>query len=46
MLHEYHVMYSVQYYPWSHITVVGLGTYFPQKWRSTSIWFLSYKNSH
>jgi hypothetical protein len=30
MLHEYHVIYSVNYYPWFHITVVGLGTYYPQ----------------
>jgi hypothetical protein len=29
MLHEYHVIYSVQYYPQFHVTVVGLGTYYP-----------------
>jgi hypothetical protein len=27
MLHEYHVMYSVQYYPRFHVAAVGLGTY-------------------
>jgi hypothetical protein len=26
MLHKYHVIYSVQYYLWFHVTVVGLGT--------------------
>jgi len=29
MLHEYHVIYSVQYYPCFHVTVVGLGMYYP-----------------
>jgi hypothetical protein len=29
MLHEYHVIYSVQYYPRLHIIAVGLGTYYP-----------------
>jgi len=29
MLHKYHVIYSVQYHPWFHITAVGLGTYYP-----------------
>jgi hypothetical protein len=29
MLHEYHVIYSVRYYPRFHLTVVGLGTYYP-----------------
>jgi hypothetical protein len=29
MLHEYHVIYSVWYYPRFHITMVGLGTYYP-----------------
>jgi hypothetical protein len=28
MLHEYHVIYSVQYYHWFHITAVGFGTYY------------------
>jgi hypothetical protein len=28
MLHEYHVIYSVQYYLRFHITAVGLGTYY------------------
>jgi hypothetical protein len=32
MLHEYHNIYGVQYYPWFHITVVGLGVYYPQIW--------------
>jgi hypothetical protein len=25
MLHKYYVIYSVWYYPWFHVTVVGLG---------------------
>jgi hypothetical protein len=29
MLHEYHVICSVRYYPWFHKTAVGLGTYYP-----------------
>jgi hypothetical protein len=29
MLHEYHVICSVRYYPRSHVTAVGLGTYYP-----------------
>jgi hypothetical protein len=29
MLHEYHVIYSVRYYLWFHISAVGLGTYYP-----------------
>jgi hypothetical protein len=29
MLHEYHVVYSVQYYPRFHVTAVGLGMYDP-----------------
>jgi hypothetical protein len=29
MLHEYHVIYSVRYYPRFHVTAVGLGTYYP-----------------
>jgi hypothetical protein len=28
MLHEYHVIYSVRYYLWLHVTAVGLGTYY------------------
>jgi hypothetical protein len=24
MLHEYHVIYSVRYYSWFHVTMVGL----------------------
>jgi hypothetical protein len=28
MLHEYHIIYSVRYYPRFHITAVGLGTYY------------------
>jgi hypothetical protein len=28
MLHEYHVIYSVRYYPRFHIPAVGLGTYY------------------
>jgi len=30
MLHEYHVTYSVRYYPRFHVTAVGLGTYYPR----------------
>jgi hypothetical protein len=29
MSHEYHIIYSVQYYPRFHVTAVGLGTYYP-----------------
>jgi hypothetical protein len=29
MLHEYHVIYSIQYYPWFHVTAVGLGMNYP-----------------
>jgi hypothetical protein len=29
VLHEYHVIYSVLYYPRFHTTAVGLGTYYP-----------------
>jgi hypothetical protein len=29
MLHEYHVIYSVRYYPRFHVTAVRLGTYYP-----------------
>jgi hypothetical protein len=29
MLHEYHAIYSVRYYPRIHITAVGLETYYP-----------------
>jgi hypothetical protein len=28
MLHEYHLIYSVRYYPHLHVTTVGLGTYY------------------
>jgi hypothetical protein len=40
MLHEitlYYVMYSVRYYLQFHVTAVGLGTYYPQIWRSACI---------
>jgi hypothetical protein len=30
MLHEYHVIYSVRYYPRFHIIAVGLGTHYPR----------------
>jgi ribosomal protein S27AE len=29
MLHEYHIIYSVRYYPRFHVTAVGLGMYQP-----------------
>jgi len=29
MLYEYHVIYSVRYYPRFHVTSLGLGTYCP-----------------
>jgi hypothetical protein len=29
MLHEYHVIYSVRYYPRFYVPAVGLGTYYP-----------------
>jgi len=28
MLHEYHIIYGVRYYPQFHVTAVGLGTYY------------------
>jgi hypothetical protein len=28
MLHEYHVIYSVRYYLWFHVTAVGVGMYY------------------
>jgi len=30
MLHEYHVTYSVRYYPRFHVTAAGLETYYPR----------------
>jgi len=34
MLHEYHIIScyirNVRYHPWFHVTVVSLGTYYPQ----------------
>jgi hypothetical protein len=32
MLHEHHVIYSIQYYLWIHITTVGLALYYPWIW--------------
>jgi hypothetical protein len=29
MLHDYHAIYSIQYYLQFYITAVGLGTYYP-----------------
>jgi hypothetical protein len=29
MIHEYHVIYSVQYYPRFYVSAVGDGTYYP-----------------
>ena len=29
MLHKYHVIYSIRYYPRFHVNAVGLGTYYP-----------------
>ena len=37
-LQEYHVIYSVRYYPRFHVTVVGLGTYYPRIWGNYCIW--------
>jgi len=37
MLHEYHVIDSVRYYPRFHVTAVGLGTYYPRIRRSACI---------
>jgi hypothetical protein len=49
MLHEYHVVYSVQYYSWFHVTAVGLGN-IPRRYGGTpvltsflpphTVWFL------
>jgi hypothetical protein len=30
MLHEYHIIGSIQYYLLFHVTTVGLGTHYPQ----------------
>jgi hypothetical protein len=30
MSHEYHVIYSVRYYPRFHVNPVGLGIYYPR----------------
>jgi len=38
MIHDYHVMYSVRYYPRLHVTAVGLGTYYPRIWWSACVW--------
>jgi hypothetical protein len=32
MLHEHRVIYSTRYYLRFHITVVGLGEYYPRIW--------------
>jgi hypothetical protein len=37
MLHEYHVIYSIQYYLRFHVTAVGLGTYY-RGYRSTPVY--------
>jgi len=37
-LHEYHVIYSVRYYPRFHVTAVGLGTYYTRIWGNYCIW--------
>jgi len=34
----YHVMYSFRYYPRFHVTVVGLGTYYPRIGGSACVW--------
>jgi len=41
MVHEYHVIYSVRYYPRLSVAAVGLGTYYPWIRRSTCIYLLS-----
>ena len=38
MLHEYHVIYSVRYYPRFHVSAVGLGTYYPRIWVHYLVW--------
>jgi hypothetical protein len=35
MLHEYHVIYSDQYYLWVRVTAVGLGMYTCGQWGTT-----------
>jgi hypothetical protein len=37
MVHEYHVTYSVRYYPRFHVSAVGLGTYCPQVRRGVRV---------
>jgi len=34
-------VYTVQYYPWFHVTAVGLGTYCPPIWGSACIYLSS-----
>jgi hypothetical protein len=42
LLNEYHVIYSVRYYPRFHVTAVGLGTYCPEIRVHTCIRTLTY----
>jgi hypothetical protein len=37
MLHEYHVIYSIWYYLRFHVTVVGLGMYYPWTHGGTNV---------
>jgi len=37
MLYEYHVIFSVCYYPRFHVTAVGLRMYYPKIWLSACI---------
>jgi hypothetical protein len=32
MFNEYHSICNIQYYLWFHVTMVGLGKYYPRKW--------------
>jgi hypothetical protein len=36
-----HVTYSVRYYPWFHVTAVGLGTYYPWiRGHTCTVWYV------
>jgi hypothetical protein len=42
MLHEYQVIYSIRCYTRVHVTVVGLGTYYPLIRGQCSTFFVDY----
>ena len=40
----YHIIYSIWYYLWFHITAVGLGTYYLRIRGLPVVWYLVYKD--